>query len=54
MEHALNEHDRARLYLLREQIKDRVVDKNCPEDLRLVATTVMEICQMLQRMEKHQ
>ena len=54
MEHALNEQDRARLYFLREQINDRIVDKGCSEDLRPVASTVMEICQILSKMEKNQ
>jgi hypothetical protein len=54
MEYALNEHDRARLYFLGEQIKDRIVGKDCSEDLRLVATAIMEICQILSKMEKNQ
>jgi hypothetical protein len=52
MEHALNEQDRARLYFLQKQIKDRI-SKNCPEDIRLVPTVVIEICQILSKMEKH-
>jgi len=54
MEHALNEHDRARLYFLQEQIKDRVLGENSSEELRLVASIVMEICRILSGMEKHQ
>jgi len=54
MEYALNEHDRARLYFVREQINDRIVGKGCSEDLRLVASAVMEICQILSKMEKNQ
>jgi hypothetical protein len=54
MEYALNEQDRARLYFLREQIKDRVLGENNSEELRLVVSTVMEICQILSGMEKHQ
>jgi hypothetical protein len=54
MEHALNENDRARLYFLQEQMKDWIDAENCSEDLRLVVSTVMEICRILSRMEKHQ
>ena len=54
MEYALNEHDRARLYFLGEKIKDRIIGKDCSEDLRLVATAIMEICQILSKMEKNQ
>jgi hypothetical protein len=54
MEHALNEHDQARLYFLQEQIKDRIRGENSPEELRLVASTVMEICRILSGLEKYQ
>jgi hypothetical protein len=54
MEHVLNENDRARLYFLQEKMKDRIDVENSSEDFRLVATTVMEICRILSRMEKHQ
>jgi len=33
MEHALNENDRARLYFLQEQMKDRINVENSSEDL---------------------
>ncbi|MGD0954365.1 MAG: hypothetical protein ABR985_18565 [Methanotrichaceae archaeon] len=54
MEYALNEQDRARLYFLQEQIKDRVLGENCSEELRLVTGTVMEICRILSGLEKYQ
>ena len=53
MEHALSEQDRARLYFLQEQMKDRISSQNSPEDIRLVANVVMEICRILSQMEKH-
>jgi len=54
VEHALNENDRARLYFLQEQMKDRIDVENSSEYLRLVVATVMEICRILSRMENQQ
>lgn len=51
--YCLNEQDRARLYFVQEHIKDRIIiNKKSSEELRLIATIVMEICRILSKIEK--
>lgn len=53
MEFCLSEQDRARLYFVQEQIKDRIINnKKSSEDVRLLANVVMDICRILSKIEK--
>ncbi len=53
MDYCLSEQDRARLYFVQEQIKDRIINsKKSSEELRLLATVVMDICRILSKIEK--
>ncbi len=55
MTYCLNEQDRARLYFVQEQIKDRIINnKKSSEEIRLLATVVMDICRILSKIEKEQ
>lgn len=53
MEFCLSEQDRARLYFVQEQIKDRIINNNkSSEDVRLLATVVMDICRILSKIDR--
>ncbi len=49
----MSEQDRARLYFVQEQIKDRIINnRKTSEEMRLLATVVMDICRILSKIEK--
>ncbi len=51
----MSEQDRARLYFVQEQIKDRIINnRKTSEEMRLLATVVMDICRILSKIEKEE
>ena len=55
MDYCLSEQDRARLYFVQEQIKDRIINnKKSSEEIRLIATVLMDICRILSKIDKGQ